>query len=289
MNRLTTTAFAILTAVGATASAQNLAPNPSYEDAGPGFIVVDQWTNFTTPADVAQNGEIIPNGGGFFTAQDGSRAIRFTAGGAGTNNQLDTVFGIDTNYDGIEDRLPVTPGEEVHLSGWLYHPSVAQLQPRSGTGGAMDRFGSQFFLETRFYDANGDYTGTRIKHWLYEGRDTVSWFVVPPVDEWTYFESESVVVPEDAVDATLIWVLITFGDPGSYIYADNVYFGPAGSAGGCNAADLAEPFGVLDLGDIGVFVSAFTANMEPGDLNDDGIYDLTDIGLFVTDFTDGCP
>ncbi len=57
----------------------------------------------------------------------------------------------------------------------------------------------------------------------------------------------------------------------------------------CNPADLAEPFGVLDLGDIGVFVSAFTANMEPGDLNDDGIYDLTDIGLFVTDFTDGCP
>ena len=58
---------------------------------------------------------------------------------------------------------------------------------------------------------------------------------------------------------------------------------------GCNAADLAEPFGVLDLGDIGAFVSGFTGGNPIADLDNNGIYDLTDIGLFVTAFTSGCP
>ena len=58
---------------------------------------------------------------------------------------------------------------------------------------------------------------------------------------------------------------------------------------GCNAADSAEPFGVLDLGDIGAFVSGFTGADPIADLDNNGIYDLTDIGLFVTAFTGGCP
>jgi hypothetical protein len=60
-------------------------------------------------------------------------------------------------------------------------------------------------------------------------------------------------------------------------------------AGGCNDADLAEPFDVLDLGDIGAFVSGFTGTDPIADLDNNGIYDLGDIGLFVTAFTGGCP
>ncbi len=58
---------------------------------------------------------------------------------------------------------------------------------------------------------------------------------------------------------------------------------------GCNAADLAEPFGVLDLSDISTFVGAFTSGMSPGDIDGNGIFDLADISGFVSAFTAGCP
>jgi hypothetical protein len=57
----------------------------------------------------------------------------------------------------------------------------------------------------------------------------------------------------------------------------------------CNAADLAEPFGTLDLADIGAFVTAFTAQQPAGDVNNDGVWDLGDIGVFVGAFNAGCP
>ncbi len=62
-------------------------------------------------------------------------------------------------------------------------------------------------------------------------------------------------------------------------------------AGGlaCNGADLAEPFGVLDLGDITAFVSAFLAQDSLADIDGNGIFDLSDIGLFVSAFLAGCP
>lgn len=64
----------------------------------------------------------------------------------------------------------------------------------------------------------------------------------------------------------------------------------AADAGGCNPADLAEPFDVLDLADVQAFVSAFTT----GDLAADlaapvGVLDLADLQAFVVAFTGGCP
>ncbi|USO00076.1 MAG: hypothetical protein H6810_05280 [Phycisphaeraceae bacterium] len=61
------------------------------------------------------------------------------------------------------------------------------------------------------------------------------------------------------------------------------------SDAGCNAADIAEPFGILDLADIGAFVAGFVGNEPIADLNSDGVFDLADIGLFVAAFTAGCP
>ena len=57
----------------------------------------------------------------------------------------------------------------------------------------------------------------------------------------------------------------------------------------CNVADFAQPFGVLDLADIGVFTSGFTGGNPLVDINGDTILDLADIGLFVAAFTAGCP
>lgn len=57
----------------------------------------------------------------------------------------------------------------------------------------------------------------------------------------------------------------------------------------CNAADLTEPFGILDLADINAFVAGFTSQNSISDIDNNGIFDLTDINLFVSAFTAGCP
>ena len=58
----------------------------------------------------------------------------------------------------------------------------------------------------------------------------------------------------------------------------------------CNAADVAEPFGVLDLADVQAFASAFV-NQDPlADLAEPfGVFDLLDVVEFVTSFLGGCP
>lgn len=56
------------------------------------------------------------------------------------------------------------------------------------------------------------------------------------------------------------------------------------------AADLAAPFGVLDLGDISAFIAGFTGQDPIADLAEPfGVYDLGDISAFVVAFTAGCP
>jgi len=58
----------------------------------------------------------------------------------------------------------------------------------------------------------------------------------------------------------------------------------------CNDADIAAPFGVLDLADIGAFVTAFTSGGSDADIAAPfGVFDLADISAFVTAFTAGCP
>jgi hypothetical protein len=57
----------------------------------------------------------------------------------------------------------------------------------------------------------------------------------------------------------------------------------------CNAADLAEPFYLLDLNDITTFVGAFVAQTPLADLDGNSLYDLTDLTLFASAFLTGCP
>jgi hypothetical protein len=47
-----------------------------------------------------------------------------------------------------------------------------------------------------------------------------------------------------------------------------------------NDADLAEPFGVLDLGDLNAFVVGFTAQDPIADIDANGTFDLGDINAF---------
>jgi hypothetical protein len=58
---------------------------------------------------------------------------------------------------------------------------------------------------------------------------------------------------------------------------------------GCSQADLAQPFGLLDLADITRFITAFVAGGSDADLDQNGLFDLADITGFVAAFLDGCP
>jgi hypothetical protein len=68
--------------------------------------------------------------------------------------------------------------------------------------------------------------------------------------------------------------------------------GTCGDTGpmGCNAADLAEPFGQLTFGDIGAFLAAFDAMEPAADLAEPfGQFTFGDIGAFLAAFDAGCP
>ena len=62
-----------------------------------------------------------------------------------------------------------------------------------------------------------------------------------------------------------------------------------GASGWFCTADLAEPFGTIDLADIVAFVSAFTGTSPEADIDGNGVFDLADIVAFVTAFNAGCP
>ena len=59
---------------------------------------------------------------------------------------------------------------------------------------------------------------------------------------------------------------------------------------GCNAADVAEPFGVLDLADLQQYIGLFTAGAAAADLLPPfEVLDLADLQAFVAAFVAGCP
>jgi len=60
--------------------------------------------------------------------------------------------------------------------------------------------------------------------------------------------------------------------------------------GGCNAADLAEPFGALDFSDVIGFLTAFGAMQPAADLAPPaGVFDFSDVIAFLSAFGAGCP
>ena len=62
--------------------------------------------------------------------------------------------------------------------------------------------------------------------------------------------------------------------------------GPAG----CVAADVAEPFGVLDLADVQAFIGGFASQDPIADIAEpSGVWDLADVQAFIGSFNAGCP
>ena len=61
-------------------------------------------------------------------------------------------------------------------------------------------------------------------------------------------------------------------------------------SGGCSPADLAEPFGIVDIDDVDAFITAFLSGDAAADLVAPfGIVDIDDVDNFITLFLAGCP
>lgn len=58
---------------------------------------------------------------------------------------------------------------------------------------------------------------------------------------------------------------------------------------GCNAADLAEPFGELNFFDVSAFLGAFNTQDPAADINKDGIFNFFDVSEFLLRYNIGCP
>lgn len=77
------------------------------------------------------------------------------------------------------------------------------------------------------------------------------------------------------------------------IYIDDIYVEQSGvtnlanPVSGVCEADL-NGDGMLDLTDIGIFVTAFVMQDPVADLTGDGVHDLADVNAFVTSFVAGC-
>lgn len=79
---------------------------------------------------------------------------------------------------------------------------------------------------------------------------------------------------------------------GLHVYFGNLIGDPSqivDFSNGCNPADLAEPFGVLDFFDVLAFLGAFSAGEPEGDFNTDGVFDFFDVLEFLGEFSAGCP
>ncbi|MEZ6244192.1 MAG: GC-type dockerin domain-anchored protein [Phycisphaerales bacterium] len=65
---------------------------------------------------------------------------------------------------------------------------------------------------------------------------------------------------------------------------------PVPQSGGCNGADLAEPFGQLDFTDVTTYLAAFGSMLPEADLAVPfGQFDINDVIEFLTQFGAGCP
>lgn len=98
------------------------------------------------------------------------------------------------------------------------------------------------------------------------------------------------VVPDIATTQGVIRVLARDGDGNTGADDTDLPLTINGTSGGCNEADLSEPYGSLDFSDVVAFLGAFSAMDPAADLAAPiGVFDFSDIAAFLGAFGAGCP
>ncbi len=77
--------------------------------------------------------------------------------------------------------------------------------------------------------------------------------------------------------------------PTGTVYFDDLCIVQGTTAGPCNDADFAEPYGELTFFDVSAFLTAFNAMDASADLNNDSMFNFFDVSAFLTAYSAGCP
>ena len=95
-----------------------------------------------------------------------------------------------------------------------------------------------------------------------------------------------------AISATYAITSGQFGagtSPTGTVYIDDLNMVQGDIPGGCNAADVAEPFCTLNFFDVSTFIGLFNANDPAADLAAPfGTFNFFDISNFITIYNQGC-
>jgi len=199
----------------------NLLGNPSFENPGPGIIPFADWTEQFFGNVELSDSEI--------TALDGVAVCKTFGTFPGPGIQGDT---------GLIQRVPVTAGEEYTGIINVYNSSIDPLgadnlvlwllQWKDAAGGSLG--------EVNVQAANP----------------------ATPQDQWIQVVANGV-APEGAANVDVFLLFLQFNNQPGAIYWDDASFSQGSPPNQpCGVADLAEPFGVLDLNDITAFIGAFT-------------------------------
>lgn len=208
-------------------------------------------------------------------------------------------------------RLRPATGDTTRFQGWTtnrFRPDGSDLFDPDYTYLGGDVTVSGYYLVPEGETLTNDLVALKLEFRREPPNFSVYTSFEVPVDAsetnglWRYFEvtvtDEDMLAvgdfPPYATSVTILPLRFFGGDfmteaPTGTIYWDDLCYVQGDQPGGCNAADLAEPFGTLDLGDIGAFVTGFSNMTAVADLDENNIWDLNDISLFVTAFTGGCP
>lgn len=261
------TALGAVTVLGLQAAAgTNLLSNPSFETPGPGVIPFADWTdNFFGNIEYS-TGEI--------AARTGDAVCKMYGTFPGPGVQGDS---------GLIQRVDVTPGQAYDGQIYVWQSSADPLEPQNLC---------LLVFQWKDVDGNGiDTNGDGMVDFMDDtsavAASTMDGETVP-ADEWIEVNHTDT-APATAEFLDVLLIFIQFDNGAGALFWDDASIAES-SGGGCNDADLAEPFGTLDLNDITAFASAFVAMDDAADIAEPfGTWDLSDVTGFVSAFLDGCP
>lgn len=230
----------------------SLITDPGFED-GDGSMAA--WPRFGNSID-----NVVSDWG---TPLDGVRSLKMYG-----------QFTGEENYSGALQNIAVNGGETLTLGAHALTRSEDSIR------GSANRV----FMKVEFYSEAGAAYGSDA--FLDEASVVIADQAIVE-DDWVYSELEAT-APVDAVEARVSFVFVqpAFG-PGGSVFVDSVTL--TAEEPPC-VADIAQPFGVLDLADVDRFITGFSIGNSAADLAEPfGVLDLGDVDAFIGAVLAGCP
>jgi hypothetical protein len=160
-----------------------------------------------------------------------------------------------------------------HNIGWISNGEWLEYTVDVQQAGA-------YLLEARVSSPN---TGGSFRM-MRDGQDLTGPIAVPNSGGWQNWRTVSAPIQLQAGVQTLRFAVVNAS--GGF----NLNWFRFTPDGGCSAADLAEPYGVLNFFDLAAYMGLFTAQDPAADLAAPfGVFNFFDVAAFLTAFNAGCP